>query len=112
MSSSLTLFGHAEGVSAYQPNVPPWVFVCSWIRVLKGRGNSFLIPQVSFIVFDPVTSQHCPVFVLEGPGLVVLRLIFNVAFHFFNGGLTHRKSPIPGLPMEFGEFGSPGLNPF
>jgi len=40
--------GHANGVWAYQPRVPPWIFVYFWIRALKGRGTSRLNPAMKW----------------------------------------------------------------
>ncbi len=58
------------------------------------------IPRVAFVVFDSVTRQQQPEFLLKRPFPVVLLLGGNVRLHFRNVRLAYRKRPVSVLPVE------------
>ncbi len=71
-----------------------------------------LIPDVLFVEGDLIAFQQAAVFILEGYFAVMLGLVADVGDDGFGVGLADGKGGVSGLPMEAGELGAFGFDPF
>jgi len=84
----------------YAPRAPPTTG-----GTLKGfrRQRAWpLIPHVPFVVFDLVSFQEGPEFLLEVEFPMMFFLSPDVLAYLIDIGLADRKRPVTGLPLKFG----------
>ena len=70
------------------------------------------VPQIPFIVVDPVLSTDSSKLFLKRDPPVMLVLILNIPPDGGDLRGAHRKRPVPALPMKLGIEGAFRLDPF